>query len=150
MREEIQNPFFDNNCFFCGSENKAGLKLKFYWDKEKKEVSTEYLPAQYFAGLGNILHGAIQMGIIDEIMGWTSYIVTKEFGVTSSIDIKFLKPAYINAGSVLVTCKVVSKEGTKVNMLATLWNSDNVVCTTAIGAYHILNSDRYNDIIQGN
>ena len=48
MKEEIQNPYPNNNCFFCGSENKKGLNLKFYWDKEKKETSTEYLPAQYF------------------------------------------------------------------------------------------------------
>ncbi len=51
-----------NNGFFCGSENKKGLSLKFYWDNERKEALTEYLNAQYFAGKGNILHGAIQMG----------------------------------------------------------------------------------------
>jgi len=36
---------------------------------EKKEASTEYLPAKHFTGQGNILHGAIQMGLLDEIMG---------------------------------------------------------------------------------
>jgi acyl-coenzyme A thioesterase PaaI-like protein len=150
MREEIQNPFLENNCFFCGSENKVGLKLKFYWDKEKKETSTEYLPAQHFVGLGKILHGAIQMGILDEIMGWTSYIFTKEFGVTSDISIKFLNPAYINSGKVYITCKIISKEGLKVNMQATLYNNNSIVCTTATGTYRILSTDQYNDIIQVN
>ncbi len=147
MKKEIQNPYVDNNCFFCGSDNKAGLKLKFYRDDEKKELSTEYLPAPHFVGLGNILHGAIQMGIIDEIMGWTSYIFTKEFGVTSSIALKFLKPVYINGKIISATCRVVSKEGSKVSLQATLWNKENEACTTATGIYHILPEDKFTDLI---
>ncbi|MBN2402578.1 MAG: PaaI family thioesterase [Spirochaetes bacterium] len=147
MRKEIQNPYSDNNCFFCGSENRIGLKLKFYWDEEKKEASTEYLPAQHFVGLGNILHGAIQMGILDEIMGWTSYVFTKEMGVTSVVSFKFLKPTYIGSGKISVTCRVISKEGSKVNMQATLSNNKNEACTTAAGTYHILPANQYNDLI---
>jgi len=147
MRKEIQNPFIDNNCFFCGSDNKAGLKLKFYWDDEKKEASTEYLPAPHFVGLGNILHGAIQMGIIDEIMGWTSYIFTKEFGVTSSINIKFLKPVFIEGEKIYVTCNVFSKEGSKVNLQAILSNRKGEACTSASGIYHILPEDQYNNLV---
>ena len=73
MKKEIQNPFPDNNCFYCGSDNNLGLKLEFFWDEDKQETYTEYLPSQYFTGQGNILHGAIQMGLLDEIMGLTSH-----------------------------------------------------------------------------
>ena len=79
MKVEIANPYPDNNCFFCGSDNSEGLKLKFYWDETKQEVYTEYLPAQYFIGQGKILHGGIQMGLLDEIMGWTCYVFTKKW-----------------------------------------------------------------------
>lgn len=147
MKEEIQNPYPDNNCFFCGSENKKGLNLKFYWDKETKEASTEYLPVQYFVGQGTILHGAIQMGLLDEIMGWTSYIFTKEMTVTAELDIKFLKPTYICGEKISVTCRVISMEGPKVNMIATLSNNDGEECTTAIGTFHIVSPNKYNDLI---
>ena len=149
MKEEIENPYPENNCFFCGSENTHGLHLKFHWDKEKKEVSTEYLPAEHFVGQGNILHGGIQMGLLDEIMGWTSYVVSQQMGVTSELKFKFLQPLYIGEEEIKVTCRVSSQEGPKVNMQATLSDSDGAVCTTATGTYHMLAPDRYKKIITG-
>ena len=149
MKKEIQNPFLDSNCFFCGKDNKIGLKLKFYWDESRKETYTKYLPTQYFVGQGNILHGAIQMGLLDEIMGWTSFSYTQEMGVTSDINIKFLNPVYILEEKIDVTCRVISREGPIVKMEATLSNNEGVVCTTATGAYHILPADKYNVLVQG-
>lgn len=147
MKKEIENPYSDNNCFFCGSENKKGLHLTCYWDKEKKEVSTEYLPAQHFVGQGDILHGGIQMGLLDELMGWTSYMLTKEMAVTTAIDIKFLRPTYICGKKISVTCRVISMEGPRVNMVATLSDNEGEKCTTATGTYHILSQNKYNDLI---
>lgn len=148
MKKEIQNPYPDNNCFFCGSGNNEGLKLKFYWDKEKEEASTEYLPVQYFAGQGDILHGAIQMGLLDEIMGWTSYVFTQEMAVTSTLNIDFLHPLYIDGNKLNVTCRVTSKEGPKIHMQAILTNSKGTVCSKAAGTYHLLPSDKYQNLIQ--
>ena len=148
MKKKIKNPFPDGDCFFCGSNNKFGLKLKVYWDEEKKEASTEYLPAKHFTGQGNILHGAIQMGLLDEIMGWTSYVFTEKMAVTSDINIKFLKPTYINREKISITCQVISKEGLKIKMNAKLFNIKGVVCTEAEGCYRILSSEQYKDLIQ--
>ena len=149
MKEEIQNPFPDNNCFFCGNENDAGLKLKFFWDKVLKETYTEYLPAEHFIGQGSILHGGIQMGLLDEIMGWTSYAFSQEMAVTSGLNIRFLQPAYVCGEKITVTCRVTSREGSKVNMEATLSNNEGEVCTTATGTFHILPAHKYRDLIQG-
>jgi uncharacterized protein (TIGR00369 family) len=149
MKKEIENPFPGNSCFFCGSDNSNGLKLKFCWDEEKKETYTEYLPAQHFAGQGKILHGAIQMGLLDEIMGWASYAYTQEMAVTSDLNVKFLRPAYICGEKISAVCRITSKQGPKVNMQATLSNHEGDVCTTATGTYHILRPNRYQDLIQG-
>ncbi len=149
MKKEIQNPYPDNNCFFCGSENREGLKLKFYWDSEKKEATSEYMPAQHFVGQGKILHGSIQMGLLDEIMGWTSYVFTQEMAVTSGLNIKFIKPTYMLRGKVTLRCRVTSKEGAKVNMQASLSNNKGDVCTTATGTFHILSPEKYRILIEG-
>ncbi len=148
MKEKIPNPFPDNDCFFCGNENNKGLKLTFYWDKIKKEASTEYLPLQHFAGQGNILHGGIQMGLLDEIMGWTSFAFTQEMAVTSGLNIDFLQPVYIGNEKIKVTCQVISKKGPKIHMQASLLNSDNDLCTTATGIFHILPAEKYRELIQ--
>jgi len=149
MREEIQNPFAGNHCFFCGSDNSEGLHLKFYWDQEKQEASAEYMPDRRFAGQGDIVHGAIQMGLLDEIMGWTSYAATQEMAVTSALNVRFLRPTYIRGEKVTLRCRVTSREGRKVNMHATLTNNQGEECTTATGTFHILPAAKYQDLIYG-
>ncbi len=149
MKEKIQSPYPDNNCFFCGSENDDGLKLSFYWDSLKNKTHTEYLPAQHFVGQGNILHGGIQMGLLDEIMGWTSYVVCEKMAVTTDLNISFLQPLYINKDKIQATCHVVSRKDPKVTMEASLLDAKGMVCTTATGTFHILSAQKYNDLIQG-
>ncbi|MCK5226668.1 MAG: PaaI family thioesterase, partial [Desulfobulbaceae bacterium] len=94
-------------------------------------------------------HGAIQMGLLDEIMGWTSYAFTQEMAVTSGLNIKFLQPTYICGEKINVTCRVISKEGPKVSMQATILSNKGDICTTATGTFHILPPSKYKDLIQG-
>ncbi len=147
MKEKIPNPFSDNNCFFCGCNNSEGLQLTFYWDKIEKKAYAEYLPAKHFAGQGNILHGGIQMGLLDEIMGWTSYAFTQQMAVTSNLNIDFLRPVYICGETLSITCHVTSQIGAKVNMEATLSHNGDI-CTTATGTFHILSASKYKNLIQ--
>ena len=81
-KRDTENIYTQQECFFCGSNNPVGLKLRFYLDEEAGEVSTEYKASRLFVGLGNILHGGIQAGLFDEIMGWTAHNILKEMGVT--------------------------------------------------------------------
>ena len=148
MKEEIKNPYTENKCFFCGSENPQGLKLKFYWDNKKEEISSEYIPAQHFVGQGDILHGAIQMGLLDEIMGWASYVFAQEMAVTTNLNIDFLRPTYINGEKIILTCRVTSQEGPKINMQATLTDNQGNLCTRATGTYHLLPPDKFKNVIQ--
>ena len=148
MKKEIPNPYQDESCFYCGSKNPEGLKLRFYQDDETGEVSTEYFPAQHFVGQGNILHGGIQLGLLDEIMGWTSYVHTGEMAVTSDFKAKFISPVYLGK-TVKVVCKVTSRKDLKVHMHAALKNAEGIVCTTATGVYRILSSDKYQALIRG-
>jgi acyl-coenzyme A thioesterase PaaI-like protein len=89
------------------------------------------------------------MGLLDEIMGWNSYVFTQEMAVTSDLNIKFLHPTYIRGEKINITCRVTSQEDSKLNMQATLSNIEGVVCTIATGNYHILAQDKYKNLIQG-
>lgn len=148
MKEELPNPFPDSNCFFCGNDNDEGLKLAFYWDKTKKEASTEYLPAEHFVGQGQILHGGIQMGLLDEIMGWTAHASTQEMAVTTGLNVNFLQPLYVCGKIITITCHVTSQKGAKIYMQASLSNSDAKICTIAKGSFHILPDHKYKALIQ--
>lgn len=148
MKREIANTYPDQECLFCGKRNPIGLKLRFYMDEETEEVSTEYLPAKPFAGLGNILHGGIQTGLFDEIMGWTAHSLTGEMGVTSELNVKLLKPVYLGR-RIKVFCRLISRNGHRVHLDAKIEISDGTVCSEATGTYYLLPQDRFNKLIYG-
>ena len=149
MKREIPNTYPDQECFFCGEKNPIGLKLKFYLDEETEEVFTEYMPSKPFVGLGNILHGGIQAGLFDEIMGWTAHNLTGEMGVTSELNIKLLKPVYLGR-RIKVCCRLSFRNGPKVHLDARIEISDVTVCSMATGTYYLLPHDKFQKLISMN
>ena len=148
LKKQIINQYPDQECLFCGEKNPIGLKLKFYLDEETEEVSTEYIPSKPFAGLGNILHGGIQTGLFDEIMGWTTHNLTGEMGVTSELKVKLLKPVYLGR-RIKVCCRLSSRNGPKVHLDARIEIPDGTVCSVATGIYFLLPQDKFQKIIYG-
>ncbi len=146
MKKEIPNPYPEQQCFFCGQHNDAGLKLRFYIDEETSEVSTEYLASAPFIGLGKILHGGIQSGLFDEIMGWTAHHLSGRMGVTTELDIRFLKPAYLGQ-TLHVSCRISERTGPRVRLEASITTSEGQICSTAAGVYHLLPDERFDAII---
>jgi acyl-coenzyme A thioesterase PaaI-like protein len=142
VRKEIPSPYVDQQCFFCGDRNEAGLHLRFYLDEATGEVSTEYTASAPFRGLGDILHGGIQCGLFDEVMGWTSHILTGQIGVTSDLTVSFLKPVLLGT-PIAVFCRIVDRVGPRVRLEARIEGPDGVVCTRASGTYHLLPQSRF-------
>lgn len=148
MKEEIQRPFPGEQCFFCGSANEHGLHLRFFHDAALGETSTEYVPEARFLGQGDILHGAIQMGLLDEIMGWASYVHTREMAVTTRLEARFLRPLHVDGTPVGVRCRVTGREGRDILMRAELVDAGGTVCTTAEGTYRVIPAERFAALVQ--
>jgi len=139
---EIPNPFPRRTCFFCGCDNPDGLHLTFRRDEASGEVVTDYAPEARFAGQGDILHGAIQMGLLDEAMGWACFARTGLLGVTTGFEARFLRPARISAGRLRVRCRVDDASGRDVRLSGELLDAGGGVCTTATGTYRVLSPER--------
>jgi len=148
MKKEIPNFYPGQECFFCGQKNRAGLGLKFFIDEETGEVSTEYLASPPFAGLGNILHGGIQAGLFDEIMGWTAHYFTRQMGVTSEINAQFLKPVYLGK-RLSVFCRVAARLDRTVRLEARIESSEGEVLARASGAYRLLPKKKFESLVKG-
>lgn len=58
----------DYYCFACGPLNDSGLKLQFQLDKEKKTLSTEFIPRKTHQGFKDLVHGGLIGLILDECM----------------------------------------------------------------------------------
>jgi uncharacterized protein (TIGR00369 family) len=148
VKKEIPNPYPEQECFFCGEKNPIGLKLKFYLNEEIGEVTTAYIPSRLFMGLGNILHGGIQSGLFDEIMGWTTHTLTGQMGVTTKISMHFLRPAYIGK-ELTISCRITSQKNSKVQLEATIETAEGVICTRATGTYYLLPQDKFEQLVYG-
>ncbi len=100
---KIKNPYIGTeayNCFGCSPNNAHGLQMEFY--EEGDFVISRWQPKDDFQGYNNVLHGGIQVCLMDEIASWTVYVKLKTAGVTSKIETKFLKTVYIDKGKIIL------------------------------------------------
>jgi uncharacterized protein (TIGR00369 family) len=147
--ERIPNPYNEDGCFFCGPTNPVGLHLEFMTaKKEPREVVCRWSPSEHYAGFGNILHGGIQSGLCDEIMGWTTLHIIRKPAVTSSITISFKKPLYVGA-EIEARCRIDSIDGPKVGLSAEIRDAGGTVCTSATGTYYMIDEDAFEGLITG-
>ena len=56
---------------------------------------------------------------------------------------------YIRGERIQVTCRILSQDGPKVHLHATLSNAEGRVCTIATGTFHLLLPERYKTLIHG-
>lgn len=148
MVRRIENPFENGRCFFCGPENDDGLGLEFVYDEEAGETLCEYVPEQRFQGQGNILHGGMQMGLLDEAMWWAGYAGTgvKE-AVTVNASFRFLRPVYIGE-KVTIVCRVKAHEGPAIKLAGAIVNGDGKKCTTVKGEYRAITEAQYEALVE--
>lgn len=139
----LPNPYRTGGCFFCGPSNTVGLKLTFQeTETEPNELVCRWVPSSLYKGFGTILHGGIQSGLFDEIMGWTTLHLTKQVGVTSSLQVDFIKPLYVEQ-PIEVRCRIQSRNGSRLHLEAEIRNSKEEICTKAVGTYVLMDRDRF-------
>lgn len=140
MMKKINNPFAnhtEHKCFCCSPNNPIGLKLEFWFDEENKAVVTNWNPLEYLQGYPNVLHGGIQSTLMDEVASWAVYILLETGGVTSKMEIKFLKPVLLSNGPLTIKASLIDNEKRFANLKTELFDGKNVLCAEAIVQYYI-------------
>ncbi len=148
MISEMPNPFPDSACFFCGKDSPGGLRLRFFRDTATGEVSADFVPDMRFAGQGTILHGGIQAGILDEIMGWTGHSATGSLAVTVKLETEYLAPVYIDGNAIRISCVLVRDEGKTMILEARITDARGTLCTRATGRFHKVSAERYDALVR--
>jgi len=138
--KKINNPFAGHdgyNCFACSPDNHHGLKLEFWFDEENKMVETKWNPTDYLQGYTNVLHGGVQATIMDEIASWAIYVILETGGVTSKMEIRYLKPVLISNGAITVKARSISVDKRFATVKTELYDGNNELCTEATVQYFI-------------
>ena len=139
--QKIRNPWRDPknigdyNCFACSPYNESGLQLEFWEDGD--EIISKWDPLRMYEGWIGVLHGGIQATLLDEIGGWVVMLKLNTTGVTSEMQVKYLKPVQISGGELTVRGKLMSVEGRIAKITASLFNGANVECARAELSYFV-------------
>ncbi|MEN8116136.1 MAG: PaaI family thioesterase [Bacteroidota bacterium] len=123
----------DYNCFGCSPHNELGLQLEFWEDGE--ELIAKWMPRKLLEGWMGVLHGGIQATLLDEIGGWVVMIKMKTAGVTSEMNVSYLKPVKISKGELTIKGRLVSSDGRIAKIACSLTDSDGIVCAKAEISY---------------
>jgi|LZCG01.1.fsa_nt_gb uncharacterized protein (TIGR00369 family) len=128
--KKLHNPFQSlpgYNCFGCSPENKIGLKLEFF--DAGDEVVAWWKPRKDFEGWLDVVHGGIQTTLMDELASWVIFVKRQSSGVTSHLDVSFLKPVHMSAGKVKVTGRIVKQEKRITTIHTQLYDGGGILCT---------------------
>ena len=130
--KKIVNPWIGvegYNCFGCSPDNEWGVKMEFYEDGD--EIVSFWKPDDRFQGWFHTLHGGIQATLLDEICGWTIIRKLQTAGVTSKMEIKYLKPVHTTDGQLTLRARITEQRRNIVFTEATLYNGAGEECQVA-------------------
>lgn len=127
-------------CFGCAPENPSGLHLEFFEDG--KEVVAFWTPGQYYQGWLDTLHGGIQTTLMDELAGWVVMRKLQTSGMTSRLEVKFLKPVATTEPRLTIRGRIRERKRNVVFIETELYDSKGNVCTKAELVYFVTDPQR--------
>lgn len=129
---KIINPWVGTegyNCFVCSPDNPIGLHLEFWEDGDY--IVTKFKPTHDYESWQNTLHGGIQALLIDETAGWVVCRKLQTNGVTSKMEMHYLKPVSTLLNEITVRAKLTKMMRNVAFIEAELLNEDAEVLTRA-------------------
>ncbi|MBT3175110.1 MAG: PaaI family thioesterase [Lentimicrobiaceae bacterium] len=114
------------NCYACSPNNEYGLRMEFFEDGD--DIICEWKPINYMQGYHNMLHGGIQATLIDEIASWYVQIKFKTAGVTSSMNVKYIKPVSMLNDKITLKASLKKKRRNLIDMEVELRNANDELC----------------------
>lgn len=121
------------NCFGCSPDNESGLNMQFYDDGDY--IVSEWKPHKGFQGYKNVLHGGIQVTMMDEIASWVVQVKIGTAGVTSKIETRFFQPVFITENKITLKAKVQKIERNIAVIEASVYNSAGELCSQSFVSY---------------
>lgn len=135
---KIINPWKNKrlfHCFGCDDTNPIGLKMEFYDDGE--QLICDWVPNKNYEGYIDTLHGGIQSTLHDEMGSWIVYTKGETAGMTTELNVRFLKSVNIDGTSIKLVGKITEQNRRFITMHTQLLNSENEVCSEADVVYRV-------------
>lgn len=141
--KKIINPYKDLDgyfCFGCAPQNEAGVKMEFYEDGD--EIVSYWKPEAKYQGWLNTLHGGIQSVLIDEICAWVVMRKMQTTGVTSKMEVRYLKPVSTLERCLTLRAKITDRIRNIVLIEAGLYNEKGELCSKGVCTYYTFSREK--------
>jgi len=145
---------YGHYCFACSKSNPIGLKLRFFANKKTEELVSRYIVPKEFCGFPKYSHGGILTTLVDELMAHITFFKFGRYGITKSINVKFIRPVLIDEPIFIqskISNSVEGKAGKEIYAAAKIYSgkdSSGKLCVKSDGILVILPDDRFKNLYQ--
>lgn len=127
-------------CFGCDPRSEQGLRMEFYEDGDR--IVSRWKPRPEFQGWVDTLHGGIQATLADEISSWVVFRKFQTSGVTSRMQVRYLKPIHTSEDHITLQATVVRQRRNIVDIEVKILNSQDQLCTEALCIYFLFPKEK--------
>lgn len=127
-------------CFGCDPRSEQGLRMEFYEDGDR--IISRWKPRPEFQGWVDTLHGGIQATLADEISSWVVFRKFQTSGVTSRMEVRYLKPIRTSEDHITLQATVVRQRRNIVDIEVKIFNSQDQLCTEALCIYFLFPKEK--------
>ncbi len=120
-------------CFGCDPDSERGLRMEFYEDGD--QIVSRWKPRPEFQGWIDTLHGGIQATLADEISSWVIFRKFQTSGVTSRMEVRYLKPIHTTDDHITLRAEVVRQRRNVIDIEVKIYDSEEELCTEALCIY---------------
>lgn len=141
--KKIKNPWAGEptyHCYGCCPDSHSGLRMEFWEDGD--EIVSRWTPREEFQGWRDTLHGGIQATLSDEIASWVIFRKYQTSGVTSKMEVRYLKPIHISEGDITLRARVVRQARNLVDIAVSIFNHEGEEATRASCLYFLFPQER--------
>ena len=129
-----------SRCFGCAPRSEQGLRMEFYEDGDR--IVSRWKPRPEFQGWVDTLHGGIQATLADEISSWVVFRKFQTSGVTSRMEVRYLKPIHTSEDHITLQATVVRQRRNIVDIEVKIFNSQDQLCTEALCIYFLFPKEK--------
>ena len=129
-----------NYCFACGSNNPAGMRLKFTLDEERQTFVCRFRLSKRYTGPPGHAHGGIIATILDEAMGKVNKL-RHVVAVTKQIYVEYLRLVPLNK-PLRVESREVSVHGRQHINMAKILNDKGDVLARSRGIFIAIDPEK--------
>lgn len=125
-----------NQCFGCGGDNAAGMKLTFEQDNANRKIVGRFVLGERYQGGAGFAHGGIIALLLDEAMGKVCRF-REVHAVTAELSVEYLKPVAVGK-EIVVEGRETEMNGRNLFMSGEIRNENGDVLARGKGRFVVI------------